>query len=385
MATRNWKRWTLLPALLLALALAGCGEDGDPAVGVTGDAGGDDFAAMDLNDPTGGLTATDEPAGFGDDYFASPAVAAEFAEADDPLAEDAEVLMYEAMAEEPAQLDDPADPARPKFTFLKVTWGMLDGLTEDAEEDWDAYDWSGLLRVDRGLVVVRRVILFEQPYDHLVRPRIDRRTVAWISHTGPHYDGLLVEIIEPPLDPAVAADAEPLPENVLHFTTPQFSRDFPMSTVGDLDLTEAIDGIGNAIRFEGFRLSDIDVCPKGFLSGLWLTTGERRGEFKGKWVGLYGLVKGHLRGRWGVNDEGEQVFFGKYIARDGRFLGLLRGRWEPGVEPGHGVFHGHWLDADGAVTGVLRGGWFQVPDRPGGFFSGRWATLCDAEAAGSIE
>ena len=376
---------------LLVWGASGCSESS----GVTGETevAIDDYDGMDMDKSNGGLTMTDETADFGDAYFEETAYLYEDADAEDPL-EDVDPELVSEVADYEAELveGDPADPARPTITVVRLLWGQLDGDVADIDDGFDeVLDWSGMLRVDRGIAVVRRVILFERPWDSLVRPRIDRHTAAWISHTGPHYDGLLVEIIEPAVQPD--ASGELPPANVLHLSTPQISLDIPMSEVDGLDETYPVDDFGNALSIEGHYLSDVDLCPKGFLSGVWVADplvdaeGEvvADGYFKGRWMSIWGRVKGLLRGRYGVNDMGENVFFGKYVARNGQFRGLLSGTYGPTGEPGHGAFEGRWINEAETVVGVLGGRYVRIEDRPGGFFAGRWATLCDLEAVESIE
>jgi len=370
---------------LLVLGVTGCSETGQ-ITGGDETAAVDEFETMDMNKAYGGLTLTDETDAFGDDYYTDTEYEYEDDASDDPLQLDPEVLAYEAEIAN----GDPTTPNRPTITVVKLLWGQLDGLIEDIDESYDVLDWSGMLRVDRGIVVVRRVILFERPGDHLVHPRIDRHTVAFVSRTGPHFDGLIVEIIEPPLnadDPAVSPEV-----NMLHLSTPQISLDFAMVDVNGLDETYPVDEQGNALRIEGHLLTDLDLCPKGFLSGIWVArplvdedgTVLADGFFKGRWVNVWGNMMGYLRGRYGANDAGENVFFGKYINRGGQFRGILAGTYGPNEVTGRGEFHGNWINAAETVEGVLGGQYFQIPDRPGGFFSGRWATLCDPEAIDTI-
>lgn len=375
---------------LLGLTMTGCSET-DP-VG-TEQVAVDDYETMDLDKANGGLTFTDEEPGFGDDYFAAADMEDADAETGDPLEDDAEVAMYEQQLLD----EDPADPDRPRpvITVVRLTWGQLDGLVEDMDEDIDALDWSGSFIVDRGIVVPRRVILFERPRDHLLRPLNDegrpvRNAVAWVSHTGPHFDGLILEIIERPVHP----DSTQPPMNVAHLRMPEMGieLDIPVADLAGMDETRPVDENGNALRLEGFHLGDLDLCPKGFLAGIWVDedivledgTVVEGGFFKGRWMSLWGRPQGHLRGRYGVNEDGEQVFFGKYIGRDGRIRGLLNGEYEAMDENGVGHFLGRWINGAETVQGVLGGDYVQVEDRPGGFFSGRWAALCD-EDAGTID
>jgi hypothetical protein len=371
----------LIAILLLGLGLAAAGcSDSESVVTGTGQPGSDDYEKMDMSEPHGGLTATDELEAFGDDELLLAAAADEGMEVDDPMAADPTVQRWRRLGE-----DATATAAeRPRFTFLRVTWGRLDASAR-RDAVTDLVDWTGILRVDRGAVVVRRLICFERPFDHLVYPRLDRRTVAWISHTGPHFDGLLLEIIEPPA--AEDTSAEP---NELHFETGPYTGSFVVSELPDLDETFAVEPEGNAIQFNGFTLADVNACPKGFLSGLWRpvpvetaeadTTGVL-GHFRGRWIGLHGALQGYLRGAYGLDEDGDRVFVGKYIDRFGRFCGFLEGSWEPGqAERAWADFRGTWVGAAGRVQGVLGGRAYHLPVHSGGFFEGRWATICDLAA-----
>ncbi len=150
----------------------------------------------------------------------------------------------------------------------------------------------------------------------------------------------------------------------------------------------------------GFTLSDVSVCPKGFLSGHYRRladdrpdsiqvddrAGERYGVFAGMWRGLEGRINGHLRGGYGVDEEGNRVFIGKYIGRRGEFRGLIRGTWEPGsTDDEMASFRGQWASAGGRVEGLLGGETFAVEGSAGGFFTGRWTTLCDDEAEDTLQ
>jgi hypothetical protein len=384
MPIRKSTLWGLLAlAGLMTCLLAGCGGERDataPAV-----AAADDFDAMDLDQAYGGLTFTDEAPAFGDPYDEAMAIEDQASASEDPLQDDAEVRDLEDAALHPAGPGAPPPPA--SVTALRLTWGRLGGSPEDIHEQIQGLDWSGMLRVDRGLIVVRRVILFERPRDHLVLPRPDRRTVAWVSHTGRHFDGLIVEIIEPaaPVDSTTAATPAP---NMLHLTMPRIALDIPVTELAGLDVTHLIDEPGNALRMEGHRVADEDLCPRGFLGGAWHadrdSTTTDGGVFKGRWVGLWGRLLGYVRGRYGLDSSGERVFFGKYIDRQGRCRGMLAGTWQAADENGRGQFHGEWHNADATVEGILGGDFAEVPGRPGGFFSGRWVTLCDQEAVESL-
>ncbi|MHB8080092.1 MAG: hypothetical protein ACYDIE_12660 [Candidatus Krumholzibacteriia bacterium] len=355
-------------ALMAALGLAGCGTD-QPTTTTTAGAP-DDYSVLDLDAEFGGLTATDEPAAFGD-VLLEQAVTAEAGEvADDPLAVDPQVAEFEALAVAP---DDSTAPPRPRVTFLRLVWGVLDSPVDSlgtADDGPDLVDWSGRIQVDRGLVIVRRVIGFERPRDFLL-PRVERNSVSWVSHTGPASDGLLIEILEPPVLPD-STGALP-PPNRLRLRTAPYAAEYLVDELAGLDATCPVLPEGNAIHLTGFRP---DICPRGFLAGFWHAGSDSAGAFRGRWLGLQGVSDGFLRGGYGYDSEGRRVMVGKWISTSGLFRGLLRGTWEPLPEPGHGRFHGEWVNRAGTVEGEFGGDFLAAPERPGGFFAGRWAVLC---------
>lgn len=378
---------------LLTAFMIGCGEDAETTIAGTADVGIDDYAEIDFDAEYGGLTTSDEEPAFADTYLLQDDAAAADEVFVDEWASDPEVLECEEAGRHQGA---PNDPERPRFTFVRMVWGDLDGpVGEDGVvEDGDVMDWTGTLTVDRGTVVVRRVIRFERPFDSVVHPRLDRHTVAWISHTGGHYDGLVIEIIEPPHNGQGPGNGsgegtvEPETPNVLHFTTPAFTQDFVVDELAGLDEVFEVEPAGNAIHFVGFNLSDLDDCPKGFLSGIWQDdpeTDDGSGTFRGRWSGLHGRIQGHMMGSYGYNEAGEPVFFGKYIRCNGSFAGLLEGTWAPDDEDGHGTFEGVWVGETEDVEGVLGGRYYDRPECPGGFYQGRWATDCDDEAVEEIQ
>jgi hypothetical protein len=211
--------------------------------------------------------------------------------------------------------------------------------------------------------------------------------VAWFSHTGGHFDGLLVEIIEPPRNGQDGGD--PPPANLLHIVTGPFERSFAVADLAQIDEIFEVEPEGNAVHLAGFTLGDLDPCPKGFLSGVWLDdpdTDDESGFFRGRWVGVHGIGMGHMMGQFGLDEDGNRMFFGKYINRSGEFMGLLAGTWKPSEEyPGHGSFVGHWTSDGETRDGVLGGRYLNLPEREGGFYQGRWAADCDDDAVEDIE
>lgn len=376
--------------LLLILFLVGCGDESNSPT-VNDPVATDDYANIVFDLPYGGLTMSDEMPAFDDPYLLQDDSIDGDDMYDDAYADDEAVRALLRMGE--ANDNGGSALQRPRFTFLRMVWGTLEGAPDDGSgfvEDGDAVNWSGELSVDRGFVLIRRVIRFEGR-DRIVRPRPDRQTVVWESYTGGHFDGLLIQIIEPPLD--ADGDGEIDEEfdnpNMLHFTTPPFTRNFQVAGLPDLDQVYEVEPDGNAIHFAGFGLSDLDPCPKGFLAGIWRhnpDADDGSGTFRGRWMGLYGLGMGHMMGSYGYDSEGNAVFFGKYINRTGQFRGLLAGTWTPDDdESGRGKFLGYWVNAAETVEGVLGGSYFDPPLRDGGFYQGRWATDCDDEAVDDIE
>jgi len=387
-------RTVMIPvfALILMLGLlAGCSDSGTDAVPAA-TTGSDSYDTMDFAQPYGGLTVSDEAEAFDDDALKMMLYAEEDEAIDDPLARDPEVLLYEAMG---SQSSDPTDRTRPKFTYVKLRWGMLRGPedTVRVEQDCDRTDWTGEIHTDRGLVVVRRLIRFEKPADHVIFPRLDHQTVAFVSHTRCGQDGLILQIIERP----AAADSVEVAPNMLHINTGPFQGEYNVADLASLDEVTDVDALGNRFQITGFRLSDIAYCPKGFLSGRYKVKpvedavdpanedlqaeGQRLGRMAGAFTDLTGRISGFMRGGYGINAEGEKVFHAKYIGRRGDFRGLISGHWEAGdSETDLATFTGHWVSASGNREGKLGGEAHPVEDYPGGFYVGRWTTLCDEEA-----
>lgn len=385
---------TLAALLAAAIFAVGCSDNGTDPVD-QGSTGSDQYTGLDFSLEFGGLTFSDEPEGFDDDALKALMFAEDAELVDDPLAEDAEVLELEAQGEEPG---NPQDPNRPRFTFLRLRWGMIQGPDDSLafSGPCDPVNWTGEIHTDRGIVLVRRVLAFERPYDHVIFPRLNRRTVAFVSHTGCHFDGLLLQIIERPADYS-EENTEP---NRLHINTGPYAGVYEVSELADLDEMVDVDEVGNRIQLTGFTLSDIAYCPKGFLSGRFRMlpedagegflagndpAGQQLGTFAGLWTNLSGRIHGFLRGGYGLDADGNRVFVGKYIDRQGRVRGLLRGGWEPAEDDrAMAQFRGQWTGSGGQLEGYLGGRAHGVAGYPGGFFEGRWTTACDDEAEDSI-
>jgi hypothetical protein len=332
---------TFSPNLLISLFSASC---------LVSCASRDDEAALiasDIEEVNGALTMDDE-----DPAFAEAAVY-EALEAEDP-----EAAATDPMEADPEVSDMVAAPDVVAYA-VTVAWGQFP-FNPDAEL---VRDWSGAFAVNRGAILVRSVLRFEDATDRLL-PREDRRIVAFASKTLPHHDGMRLLVLDP--DPT---NAEPLVLGYqgLDGTTARIAlADLAMEGV-----QIEVDDAGNRIVAVASRRG-LDVCNHGFLQGQWRTVEEGRGRLRGRVVDADGVLLGHVRGVFGVRESGEQVFFGKYIDLDGAFRGIFAG----GYRDGH--FMGRWLSRTGE-HGRLGGEYREAsPDRPAGRFLGRWQqTSCD--------
>jgi hypothetical protein len=296
----------------------------------------------------GGLDMADDGPMFGDaELFAEAAIEPDSAVAD-PMATDSETA---------AQL---ASPDAALYNTL-VLWGQM----PPDMANQDGHEWDGTISINRGAMVVRRQIGFEDETDAL-EPRSDRRSVSFISITVPRVDGLLLTIADP--DPAAA---EPLVVTYTSASGAVFS-----ATMADLVSgvqSQPVDESGNRIAAAALP-RPVDPCAHGTLRGRWHRVEPGRGRLIGVVSNPEGETIGHMRGVYGRRTTGEQVFFGKYIDLDGRFRGLFGG----GYRDGH--FQGRWIVRDDLDHGLLAGEYRETIDGPetGGFFVGRWAeTSCN--------
>ncbi len=388
------KSITLLSMMIvMVILLTGCSDSNDnPAE--TSTMGTDEYLGMNFTQPYGGLTSSDEYEAFDDEDLKAMMYAEDGEEYSDQYVDDTDINDMLEQGESPG---DPNDPSRPRFTFLRLRWGMVRGPGDSlnvVEPPCDLLDWTGEIHTDRGIVLVRRAIRFDS-YDHLVRPRLNRKTVAFVSHTSCHYDGLLLQIIESPDD----FDPENTEPNRLHINTGPFQGVYEVEALAGLNEINEIDDLGNLIQLNGFTLSDTEYCPKGFLSGRFRPIpadaddtelraddpGTQMGRMAGMYMDLTGRISGFLRGGYGLDENGNRVFHAKYIDRRGTFHGLLTGTWENGDElVDFSSFEGHWVSASGQTDGLVGGNAHSVEGQSGGFFEGRWTAICDQEAEDQV-
>lgn len=310
---------------------------------------------IDLDDPYGGYNTADEPAAFGD-----AGLAADFGPAGDVAVND--------------HIDTTRTDRRRPHRFLMITWG---NLRADSLIDFST-DWSGGLCAENAVVVVKRLIRFE-PRDQLL-PRTTRACVEWVSHTQPHFDGILVELLPTRCDSLTRATDPTCARPVsVTFKTGPLTVTIDQDELADLHRVVTVDDAGNAVAFNSVATMPGE-CADGFLAGQWQPVDDPRieGRFRGKWVSESGAHQGYLRGVYGVNRRGDAMFFGKWIAESGRFQGLLKGRYGavPATRTGaaDGWFEGVWFSRELHVAGGLGGVW--NTDGRGGFFRGRWFERC---------
>ena len=303
----------------------------------------------------GGFTTANEAPGFGDtgllqDY------------PEDQLFED-------EMDNDPDVRSGESDPRARQYA-LRIVWGNAERQDSSLSgaEPCPVSDWSGMLEVDGGVAIVKRLILFDRG-DSIVKPRRGPRRVQWVSYTTDHVDGLLLKIIDLPDPPPKEF------KNTVTITTPFYSREIPLADLEDYREYVVYDDC-NAISIVATRIEPLG-CPKGFLEGGWVTTTDTSGYFRGAWIGQRGTLMGHLRGIYEVR-AGERVLFGKWISSSGDFQGLLRGTWTPleNEDGPDGLFEGRWVDETLELKGFFRGHYAICADDTIGTFHGRWVKDC---------
>ncbi len=328
-----------LAATAFTFGAAACGEPADDADAIT--------AALELEN--GGLDMDDEAPVFGvDDDLAAAEIEAS-TEFSDELAADTDIL---------------AMRARPGAVRARIilAWGQL---PPDVEPEAYARDWSGRLSLNRGAVIVRRTIGFEEATDRVLA-RTERTVIDFRSVTRPFADGLVLDVVDD--DPGNAA-----PLTLRYERTAGGAHDFVVADLLREPDRAIVDDEGN--RMVAVALRDRDACDHGFARGRWRALRDHVGGMIGEVVDADGQVIGHLRGHWGARRDGAQVFFGKYINRAGEFRGLFGGHYRDGR------LVGRWLTR-GGDHGRLDGRYEETAPGPrvGGHFAMRWAeTSCAAD------
>ncbi|HKW15388.1 MAG TPA: hypothetical protein VJS69_12945 [Candidatus Krumholzibacteria bacterium] len=344
-----------LISALAAWAFVGCEQS-------TGTDTSNDVAtrtqSVNLNDPYGGYNTANEKAGFGDPYLLG-----NYGGAANNMV---------ALADSDTTRDDHMRIQR----FLLVTWGNLQSDSTITSPT----DWSGSLCAENGIVRPLRTIRFEYPRDHLV-PGTSRSCVDWVSHTEPHFDGILFAFHHMPCD-SLASDSLCAAPLSITFTTGPLTVTFNQDELKDLHKVIKVDDAGNAVAFNTI-VREPHACPNGFLAGQWKDVPGQRyaGIFRGEWTTENGLHSGFLHGVYGQNREGHNVFFAKWITDSGAFHGLMRGTYGEGTNAASanadGWFSGVWISRELRMAGNVKGVWGQGSGEDGGgFFRGVWGALC---------
>lgn len=371
-------RKLFIAGLFFALILlgSGCFTSNDPtSPGTVPD--NQPETGIDLDSPTGGLTFADEEPAFGEpDLYKTYDNALTY---DDPYRAREEVREMERRR-------------GARIYRFRAVWGhLLRAFDHSTNTDYCTIDWTGTLQMEGGVIIIEKIIAFD-PNDYV--RRIDRSTIGWVSHTGPHIDGIQVKIVCPPYQPEDSlTNVRPDPAPVLVMRTGPYSARFTLEELKYMQFIRYVDRCGNGISINSHIIPP--HCPHGHLMGGWRsvepdtimspdsseTRGIVHGVFRGVWIGQHGHIAGHLRGVYGVNSDGEHVFYGKYIDESGRFMGITRGNYgpSPAIDAEnsytHGWFEGVWIGKDRLVKGRLKGHW--AADRPGfGFFHGVWGMKC---------
>ncbi len=326
-----------LTGLAFAVAAPACMTGSDPT-----DSSDPATVEAALEQPSGGLTTTDEAPMFGaEPEFQAAAIEPTIAVAD-PMEQDSAIV-------EMGQLPDVGR------LRVAIVWGQL----PPDRSITTVTDWSGTISVNRGALLVRHTIGFEPATgDHLV-PRADAKTVAFDSTTRPFADGLALTI----LDPTPSAS-----DHLTLTYTPTTGAPIVFAVADLLAGPVSVDvGAGGNRMIAVALRRDADPCDHGFMRGRWHAFRDGLGGFLGVVADDDGNPIGHVRGIWGVRKNGDQDFFGKYIANDGSFRGILAGHYEGGR------FVGRWLDR-GGDHGRVQGRYDEKVGDPGaGHFIGRWA------------
>lgn len=326
----------LFVASLLAITTVAC-TDATP----------EDEVASALELENGGLDSADEAPMFGEEAaFAGASLEAESTAAD-PIAADPEIVALRERAG--------VDHQR-----VMILWGQL-----PPDRTAAAHVWDGRLALNRGALIVRREVGFEDRTD-LVAPRQIRTTVGFASTTQPFVDGLVLEVLDP--DPA---SATPL---TLTYTPRGGGAElvFGLAELATGPVSYDVGAGGDRMVATSLRADD--ACDHGFMRGRWHQVRANLGRFLGVVADADGATIGHLRGVWGARQTGDQVMFAKYISLDGHFRGIFAGSYDAGE------FSGRWIISTGD-HGRAQGRYRESVPGPdtGGAFIGRWAeTSCAA-------
>ena len=243
--------------------------------------------------------------------------------------------------------------------YIRITWGLLEGDSTAT----DIINWDGSATITRGKLGIMKTIRFEGN-DRIILPRPDRKTVQWESVTVPHYEGILLVIVD--------KDTLNVPGEFT-FMTNLYTKTFSYDELDSLELVETVTPQGHQVSIQAYN-NQIIPFGGGFLEGQWIKNRQHGGIFKGRWINNVGTRVGHLKGIWGENRFGEKVFFGKYVHLNGQFGGILAGKWGYNdQDQNKGWLKGRWVNHSLTAIGTLQGHWKVKEDSTRhGFFHGKW-------------
>jgi hypothetical protein len=235
-----------------------------------------------------------------------------------------------------------APPAAVQGTYVKIVWGYLAGRLVGAP-GW--IDWSGSLAVDSGTCSLDSLVFFDAGDTSL--PSSAANEIDWHSRTLPHYDGVIALV-----QPGAASD-------VVHLTTPPFSKDIAAADLAKgLNDHEVVDADQHEVS--------ITSIPAGAGGGF--TYGyERKHPLRG-WLGFGGLFtdpEGNVIGRLRFRVEGsgivarltdlqksvlaegsgtmsDQTFDLSLQKTDGSSYGTVSGIYQPPSYAVRGAFQATW-------------------------------------------
>ena len=240
---------------------------------------------------------------------------------------------------------------------VRVAWGQLQGDPLVRKPTV----WRSAAKVNVGAVEVARTIRFEE-MDQVI-PQTEPNTTRFRSVTGPHFDGVVLRVV----------DVES-PLAVVHELSLELGDHELRIPIRDLDGYRAmrvVDGAGNRIAVQAMR-EDTNDCQKGMLAGRFRRIDERGGKFAGRYTSADRTFDGFLMGVYGKRRNGEEVIFGKFIAHDGSYRGRLIGTYE-NDDLDSGTFHGRWIGRGGEDRGLVKAQYREGKREGRGFFQGRWA------------
>lgn len=343
----------LTSTLAISLLLAACSSNDQITDPISSGDNGE--TTLSLEEDFGGFEATNESVAFGEssmlDEFVEDQVVADPI-ADEPAISDA---LTSFSSDTPGDAGSDVSPL--KVRFVRITYGLLEGDSTATE----VIDWSGSAEVSKGTLVVVKTIRFEAN-DFIHFPRESRQRVDFTSFTKPHFDGMLLAVIDNDTTDQ---------EGTFTLNAGSYSTTLTFTELDSIELLEPVGDLGHEISLIA-RSKEVRAFAGGFVSGRWFKNRENGGEFRGRWINALGTNAGHVKGIWGINRNGRRVFKGKYISRNGDFRGLIAGEWAPDRDNG-GSFRGRWVNRAHDTVGVLAGKYrtSRASDRRG-FFHARY-------------